>query len=268
MFQSINNFDSNKFWTKSVGNPYKSFPVIILVIHSKTKFTDILNHLDLETDSLLDHFDMSMILNILDKVLTSFIKHLSSVSDHEDASLEDDFEKEVQKRPHTKDAFINLILQSKVKRARVDFKEIEGIISKRSSFHSVEKNASVTKRLSYNINKPILALTGSSLPLKKIRFSTPSAAPALFNDIQDLHLKKSDISNAFVIKQIACRSAIMFGQSLSMQDCELMLSKLSQCHMPFHCAHGRPSITPLVDLAGTFGDPTLQNKSFEEDYKL
>lgn len=44
----------------------------------------------------------------------------------------------------------------------------------------------------------------------------------------------------------ACRSAIMFGDKLSKDDCDLLLSKLSTCNMPFQCAHGRPSIQPLL----------------------
>ncbi|OQS05061.1 DNA mismatch repair enzyme [Thraustotheca clavata] len=46
----------------------------------------------------------------------------------------------------------------------------------------------------------------------------------------------------------ACRSAIMFGDSLSHRACELLLQQLSKCRLPFQCAHGRPSIAPLVQL--------------------
>ncbi|EQC37202.1 hypothetical protein SDRG_05428 [Saprolegnia diclina VS20] len=46
----------------------------------------------------------------------------------------------------------------------------------------------------------------------------------------------------------ACRSAIMFGDALSQRACELLLEQLSQCRLPFQCAHGRPSLAPLVQL--------------------
>ncbi|KAL9125920.1 MAG: hypothetical protein Q9217_004941 [Psora testacea] len=46
----------------------------------------------------------------------------------------------------------------------------------------------------------------------------------------------------------ACRSAIMFNDPLSIQDAETLISRLAQTKMPFQCAHGRPSMVPLVDL--------------------
>ena len=48
----------------------------------------------------------------------------------------------------------------------------------------------------------------------------------------------------------ACRSAVMFNDELSLQSCTEMLQKLADCHFPFQCAHGRPSMVPLVDLGG------------------
>ena len=46
----------------------------------------------------------------------------------------------------------------------------------------------------------------------------------------------------------ACRSAIMFNDELSKQQCEALVSKLAKCKFPFQCAHGRPSLVPLVNL--------------------
>ncbi|KAM0428625.1 hypothetical protein ACHAPT_006988 [Fusarium lateritium] len=46
----------------------------------------------------------------------------------------------------------------------------------------------------------------------------------------------------------ACRSAIMFNDILSVEECEQLISRLSRCVFPFQCAHGRPSMAPLVDL--------------------
>ncbi|CDR41058.1 CYFA0S06e00760g1_1 [Cyberlindnera fabianii] len=52
-----------------------------------------------------------------------------------------------------------------------------------------------------------------------------------------------------LINSKACRSAIMFGDQLSRSDCELLVRDLAQCKQPFQCAHGRPSIVPICDLA-------------------
>ncbi|KAH7179526.1 uncharacterized protein B0J16DRAFT_347129 [Fusarium flagelliforme] len=63
----------------------------------------------------------------------------------------------------------------------------------------------------------------------------------------------------------ACRSAIMFNDVLTIQQCEELIVRLSRCAFPFQCAHGRPSMAPLVDLgsAGKFGgwqETEKQNK--------
>jgi DNA mismatch repair protein MLH3 len=48
----------------------------------------------------------------------------------------------------------------------------------------------------------------------------------------------------------ACRSAIMFNDELSREQCEVLVRRLAGCVFPFQCAHGRPSLVPLVDLGG------------------
>jgi len=50
----------------------------------------------------------------------------------------------------------------------------------------------------------------------------------------------------------ACRSAIMFNDELSVEERERLVERLGGCKFPFLCAHGRPSMVPLVDL-GTLG---------------
>ena len=54
----------------------------------------------------------------------------------------------------------------------------------------------------------------------------------------------------------SCRSAIMFNDVLSLAECQTLIQRLSACHFPFQCAHGRPSMVPLVDL-------DLSSKSLE-----
>lgn len=51
-----------------------------------------------------------------------------------------------------------------------------------------------------------------------------------------------------MVNSRACRSAIMFNDSLSKQDCENLVKELAKCKFPFLCAHGRPSMVPLLDL--------------------
>lgn len=40
----------------------------------------------------------------------------------------------------------------------------------------------------------------------------------------------------------------MFNDKLSKDDCVQLVRRLACCAFPFQCAHGRPSMVPLVDL--------------------
>ncbi|KAI9697085.1 MAG: DNA mismatch repair protein [Candelina mexicana] len=58
----------------------------------------------------------------------------------------------------------------------------------------------------------------------------------------------------------ACRSAIMFNDVLSLDECRVLLNRLAKCAFPFQCAHGRPSMVPLLGLEGlAFGN----NESYD-----
>ncbi|XP_063385946.1 uncharacterized protein LOC134671976 [Cydia fagiglandana] len=47
----------------------------------------------------------------------------------------------------------------------------------------------------------------------------------------------------------ACRYAIMFGTALPVRDCSTLIEALSHCRTPFICAHGRPALAVLIDVA-------------------
>lgn len=51
-----------------------------------------------------------------------------------------------------------------------------------------------------------------------------------------------------MINSRACRSAIMFNDELDMNQCKTLVRRLATCVFPFMCAHGRPSMVPLVDI--------------------
>jgi DNA mismatch repair protein MLH3 len=51
-----------------------------------------------------------------------------------------------------------------------------------------------------------------------------------------------------MINSRACRSAIMFNDDLGLHQCEELIKRLADCVFPFMCAHGRPSLVPLVEL--------------------
>ena len=50
-----------------------------------------------------------------------------------------------------------------------------------------------------------------------------------------------------ILASNACRYATMFGDELSLRQCKNLIDALAKCQLPFVCAHGRPSIIPLID---------------------
>ena len=42
--------------------------------------------------------------------------------------------------------------------------------------------------------------------------------------------------------------AIKFGDPLTLTECKDLLKSLTKCKLPFQCAHGRPSVVPLIQL--------------------
>src|SRR3989338_6224927 len=66
-----------------------------------------------------------------------------------------------------------------------------------------------------------------------------------------------------VLNSKACRSAIMFGDVLTIQQSSDLLENLKSCRTPFQCAHGRPSISPLVDL-DSFSTPPQRRLNLDK----
>jgi hypothetical protein len=48
----------------------------------------------------------------------------------------------------------------------------------------------------------------------------------------------------------------MFNDDLLVDECKKLIRKLGFCHLPFQCAHGRPSMVPVANLEAitTLGD--------------
>lgn len=50
------------------------------------------------------------------------------------------------------------------------------------------------------------------------------------------------------LASVSCHSAVRFGDKLTHEQCVSIVRALEECEIPFNCAHGRPSIVPLVVL--------------------
>ncbi|KAI1769114.1 hypothetical protein GGR53DRAFT_227109 [Hypoxylon sp. FL1150] len=73
-----------------------------------------------------------------------------------------------------------------------------------------------------------------------------------------------------MINSRACRSSIMFNDQLSHEECVDLLERLADCVLPFQCAHGRPSMVPLIDLGNlplNRADPGNPTGNFGKEFK-
>jgi len=68
------------------------------------------------------------------------------------------------------------------------------------------------------------------------------------------HLSTIPQSLLDMLNSRACRSAIMFNDVLDVAECTTLIRRLAECVFPFQCAHGRPSMVPVVDVGGEGGD--------------
>jgi DNA mismatch repair ATPase MutL len=50
----------------------------------------------------------------------------------------------------------------------------------------------------------------------------------------------------YAFNNIACKGAVKFGNVLNSQSIEILIANIGKCSDPFHCAHGRRSMHPLI----------------------
>jgi len=85
-----------------------------------------------------------------------------------------------------------------------------------------------------------------------------------------LHIHNCPQGIIDMLNSRACRSAIMFNDELSREQCEVLVRRLAGCVFPFQCAHGRPSLVPLVDLGNLSAyprsGPSLDRESGDGDF--
>lgn len=63
----------------------------------------------------------------------------------------------------------------------------------------------------------------------------------------------------------ACRSAVKFNTLLSKEACHELLQSLQRTDLPFQCAHGRPSMVPVVDLSHLLSHSQQQSSLYSDD---
>ncbi|XP_043255465.1 DNA mismatch repair protein MutL-like [Colletes gigas] len=105
------------------------------------------------------------------------------------------------------------------------------------------------KRNKYYYNEIKLKLSVESL-LNEVLQNFTKNKDSQINDVPLV------IHNAIAME--ACHGAIKFGDPLTLQQCKQLLKLLNKTKIPTRCAHGRPSIIPILELSKLEG---LQKKA-------
>ena len=92
-------------------------------------------------------------------------------------------------------------------------------------------------------NKRILVLFDQHAVHERIRLENLITEASFENSISNSELQ--------VLQSKACHGAIKFGDKLDENVSIKLLSSLTECCLPFQCAHGRPSIAPLLNISSS-----------------
>ncbi|KAI9734994.1 MAG: DNA mismatch repair protein [Cirrosporium novae-zelandiae] len=93
------------------------------------------------------------------------------------------------------------------------------------------------------------------LPPKPTSSATPSSPTAATSSQASWPQVLPNCPQALIelLNSRSCRSAIMFNDHLSIEECTTLVRRLARCKFPFMCAHGRPSMVPVVNLENVLG---------------
>lgn len=78
-------------------------------------------------------------------------------------------------------------------------------------------------------------------------------------------LKDCPIGVLDLVNSRACRSAIMFNDVVTREESEDLVHRLARCAFPLQCAHGRPSMVPLVEIWDGSGSKNIGMGRQQED---
>ncbi len=98
----------------------------------------------------------------------------------------------------------------------------------------------------------VAGVTLAQMHLRKLlgQLSTDALAPADCDQFSrrasSLHFKPTAVSEILAYR--ACHAAVRFGDQLTHDECCRIISQLAQCRLPFQCAHGRPTLHPIMVL--------------------
>ncbi len=121
----------------------------------------------------------------------------------------------------------------------------------------VEENMKILEKLGFEIEnfggKTFLV---NAVPAFLAKEDIETVIKGVLDDIlQEKWPSKFQGKTEEIINYMACRSAIKFGQSLSLSEMQILITKLGKLKRPYTCPHGRPTMISLSlsELEKMFG---------------
>ena len=150
---------------------------------------------------------------------------------------------------HNRDGHPKSCRQPKVARTQPIRQLLERFIPQATftPIHPVPSNASFSHSSERRKRRQIL---WSTISRKKTRLRcTRNELRVIFEEIAFRRSPGIGEQLLTVFKRIACRGAVQFGMDLRVGQCERIARALFLCEDPWHCAHGRPTLVRLAQLA-------------------
>ncbi|KAF2204701.1 hypothetical protein GQ43DRAFT_408934 [Delitschia confertaspora ATCC 74209] len=122
----------------------------------------------------------------------------------------------------------------------------ESIISVRTVSPVVSERLKADPKLLSSLLRSEVYRYAESRHLPPLSAATPASSSVVRNWPQRIATCPEGLID--LVNSRACRSAIMFNDELTMDECKDLVWRLTECVFPFKCAHWRPSMVPLIDL--------------------
>ncbi|MBD3360464.1 DNA mismatch repair endonuclease MutL [Candidatus Peregrinibacteria bacterium] len=120
----------------------------------------------------------------------------------------------------------------------------------------IEGNKEIFKKLGFEIKNNGKGLIVESVPAFLSGEDIDQVIKGVIDDIlNEKSPTKLQGKTEQVINYLACRSAIKFGQSLSLEEMQGLIKQMDKCKRPYTCPHGRPTMVSLTlsELEKMFG---------------
>jgi DNA mismatch repair protein MutL len=128
------------------------------------------------------------------------------------------------------------------------------MVSLKPALHTVfTENQAILESIGFKFS----ALSGRTLVVEALPDVFETLTKEEFGEILEELSENRALPDRFqsILKVIACKAAVKFGESLSTEEMNALVDRLFACETPYFCPHGRPTVIrmTLEELGKRFG---------------